>query len=186
MLLQPFNALIRPHKDQVAISFIRAVWEFIHKNCGRAAVVLGMCNYFVGADIVRRRNYANDNHSIVPWCVLIVLLFVVYVGLEIRRRKRTVARSERRDVQLAASPGRRGSKVSVLFFPFPKCFDGELPLITVEISELFFNSSGYLPARPARSRPRLGGGPVHLSLIPYNTISINVCFESFSVDLLSP
>lgn len=55
-LQQPFNAVIRPHIDASNPRHktrSRTIWEFLHKNLGRLAVILGGINIFIGLKLIR-------------------------------------------------------------------------------------------------------------------------------------
>ena len=49
-MLQPINALVRPHKPAPgeATTWLRAVWEFIHKGSGVAVLVMSAANIVIG------------------------------------------------------------------------------------------------------------------------------------------
>merc|ERR1712110_816902 len=51
VILQPLNALIRPHPD--GKKCLRLVWELVHKSSGRVVTVAGLLNCVVGATLAR-------------------------------------------------------------------------------------------------------------------------------------
>ena len=55
-LIQPLNAVIRPHKPQPgeSASRVRRVWEIIHKGSGYVAVVLSIITIAMGTKVIPR------------------------------------------------------------------------------------------------------------------------------------
>lgn len=55
-VLQPLNAFFRPHGDGNA----RVYWELLHKNAGRGATFLGVCNCILGSMLARRQHEGEE------------------------------------------------------------------------------------------------------------------------------
>eukprot|EP01006_Ploeotia_vitrea_P034886 TRINITY_DN65816_c6_g2_i1.p1 TRINITY_DN65816_c6_g2~~TRINITY_DN65816_c6_g2_i1.p1 ORF type:complete len:570 (-),score=249.81 TRINITY_DN65816_c6_g2_i1:517-2226(-) len=78
--LQPVNAYFRPHKHEgQPVERKRLIWEYIHKYCGRLALLLGLINpiqglFYIGAHI----------SIIVLYCIWVaaVVLFYVYKTIQ--------------------------------------------------------------------------------------------------------
>ncbi|KAJ9473033.1 Cytochrome b561 [Diplonema papillatum] len=84
-ILQPANAFIRPHKagPDDEKYYQRQVWEFVHKNSGRLAIVLALVNLVLGALIM-----------VAPPAVVavaiawVVCIFLAHLGFEVFHRCR--------------------------------------------------------------------------------------------------
>ncbi|GBG27473.1 Cytochrome b561 and DOMON domain-containing protein At3g61750 [Hondaea fermentalgiana] len=73
-LLQPLNALCRPHKTDPTTGLAstgRKIWELAHKNMGRLALVLGFVNIFIGILFVQSAS--------TPAFIIYTLWFAFYV-----------------------------------------------------------------------------------------------------------
>merc|ERR1711916_384003 len=76
---QPFNALVRPHKDKSKPpSTARRVWEEFHRNLGRLALVLALVNIPLGLYL-----YLAADGVKVAWFVYTGLLVLAYVCAEL-------------------------------------------------------------------------------------------------------
>ncbi|ETO17798.1 hypothetical protein RFI_19517 [Reticulomyxa filosa] len=76
-MLQPLNAVIRPHKEPRTRR--RRIWEFIHKNSGRSALGLSVFNVFSGLILL-----GVSNAVMILQIIFIVIVGVTVIFLEIR------------------------------------------------------------------------------------------------------
>lgn len=73
-VLQPLNALLRPHGTD---SKPRRLWELLHKNAGRAATVAGLINCIVGSALVKDQHTTDGGFNVM--LVLSILFTSVFV-----------------------------------------------------------------------------------------------------------
>ena len=77
-LQQPFNALIRPHKKKgEEVSLKRKIWEVLHINIGRLALILVIVEISLGLFLAQ----AHKGHHI-AWYVYMALLILAYIIFE--------------------------------------------------------------------------------------------------------
>ncbi|ESO97513.1 hypothetical protein LOTGIDRAFT_152604 [Lottia gigantea] len=79
-ILQPINAAIRPHKPSVGEekSLRRKIWEFIHLNCGRTALVFALINISLGVLLS-----VTATHNLIIWFVYLAILVLAYIIAEV-------------------------------------------------------------------------------------------------------
>ena len=80
-LLQPLNAIIRPHKDPADITLKRKIWEFSHINLGRFALIAAVINISLG---LFQAQAFNAHHAV--WYVYVGLFVLAYIVMEIKKR----------------------------------------------------------------------------------------------------
>eukprot|EP01064_Diplonema_japonicum_P028918 TRINITY_DN454_c1_g1_i1.p1 TRINITY_DN454_c1_g1~~TRINITY_DN454_c1_g1_i1.p1 ORF type:complete len:547 (+),score=114.30 TRINITY_DN454_c1_g1_i1:45-1685(+) len=78
-LLQPLNAFVRPHKAPA--STLRTVWELVHKNAGRLALLLANINIILGMLLL-----IAPLAAFAVGVVYIGFVFFAFVGLELYMR----------------------------------------------------------------------------------------------------
>ena len=91
-LLQPLNALIRPHKEKgVARSVVRLAWEVWHKTSGYLAVFLSIGTIALGTRIISTNNQTFQVSFAVAWgLVLAVGLYLKCVDAKKMPAEHTV------------------------------------------------------------------------------------------------
>ncbi len=79
-LQQPFNALIRPHKpeDGAEKTTKRFIWEFLHKNIGRLALLIAIVQISMGLFLALA-------HTAIwaLWYAYVILLIICYIVAEV-------------------------------------------------------------------------------------------------------
>ena len=79
-ILQPLNAVIRPHKKPgEPIATKRKIWEFIHLNSGRLALLLAVVEIPLG--LLQAQAFIGQH---IAYYVYVGIFLVVYVVMEIR------------------------------------------------------------------------------------------------------
>jgi len=82
-LMQPFNALIRPHPpgEGQSRSFKRLFWEIVHKSCGYIAVLLAAVTILLGTFVI----FGYNTIFMAVWGVSLVWL-VIFIAVAVWNR----------------------------------------------------------------------------------------------------
>jgi hypothetical protein len=81
-LLQPVNAILRPHKGEK----YRPLWEIVHKTTGRVAWAGGLANVMVGIVLFRERDTCASVWPVIAYAVWLCVYVGGWIGLEFRAR----------------------------------------------------------------------------------------------------
>ena len=85
-LLQPFNAIIRPHvKAGEDKTMKRKIWELFHINLGRIALILAVVNISLGI----LQGQGRETHHIV-WHSYVALFIITYIVMEVKLQYKKV------------------------------------------------------------------------------------------------
>eukprot|EP00873_Tetraselmis_striata_P022445 jgi/Tetstr1/442709/TSEL_030799.t1 len=79
-VLQPINALVRPHKGDKW----RGQWEALHLTSGRVAWLGGLANVMIGIVLFRVRDTCASVWPVVVYAIWLVVYVLAWVALEIR------------------------------------------------------------------------------------------------------
>ena len=133
-VLQPLNAFIRPHPKPRTM--LREVWEFVHKNLGRAAVLGGLVNVAGGIflDVTKSLPVFDQTVFLVLWCNMLIFTPLVLRNFLARKQMGTGANVSDADSKaIEAGMG----------------MDGMYPTVAREGTERFHREAGAKLATPA-------------------------------------
>ena len=161
--LQPLNACIRPHNPDPGEPrpFKRVAWEFLHKNAGRFAVIMGIFNVFYGALVVGPPYISKT--ATTPWFFIVLLVVVgmvsvTGVGLEFKLMitESDTAESEKRksvcSTQNGADDLRPSSEMSHLSgFDFREDDNHKSGPVSTEANPIAASGSEKYSSAPARA-----------------------------------